>query len=168
MRIRPVINTSKSNLSPRPVKVVDIRPRSLSLQRLIALLAAVSLAATLGFLFWGPPNVVSGPRLATDAELSNLFHQNSDNELGVGDFLDLRDAARTKSFSLRIARRIFMQTSRNCEYSIHVERGQARVNFLNSTKGVVDLDSRRSWSASDFWSIRPLTTEADVRLDPSP
>jgi hypothetical protein len=79
-----VTNTSKSNLAPRsltpPIKVVDIRPRSLSHQRLIALLAAVSLAVTLGFLFWEPPNVVSGPRLATDADLSNLFNQNPDNE----------------------------------------------------------------------------------------
>ena len=171
MRIRPVANTSKSNLpAPSltpPVTLVDIRHRSFSQQRLIALLAAVSLASIFCFLFWEPPNVVTGPRLATDAELSNLFHRNPDNELGVGDFLDLRDPACTKSFSLRIARRVFMQMSYNCEYSIHVESGQARANFLNSAKGTLDISPGRAWSASDFWSIRPLTAEADVRLEPT-
>ena len=58
VRIRPVTNLSKSDLPLYPAKVVDIRPKSLSLQRLIALLAAVSLTATLGLLFWGSPNVV--------------------------------------------------------------------------------------------------------------
>ena len=164
-------NTSKSHfpapsLTP-PVKLVDIRPRPLSLQRLIALLAAVSLAATLGFLFWEFPNVVSDPRLTTDADLSNLFNRNPDNELGAGDFLDLRDPACTKSLSLRIARRVFMQMSHNCEYSIHVESGQARINFLNSAKGSLDISPGQAWSASDFWSIRPLTAEADVRLEPT-
>ena len=129
MRIRPVINTSKSNLSPRPVKVVDIRPRSLSPQRLIALLAAVSLAATLGFLFWETPNVVFNPRLTTGADLSNLFNQNPANELGAGDFFDLRDPACTKSFSLHLLGRVFMQMSRNCKYSLHVWSGEARSQF---------------------------------------
>jgi hypothetical protein len=166
-----VTNTSKSNLPPRsptpPIKLIDIRPRSFSQRRLIALLAAVSLAATLGFLFWESPNVVFDPLLNTSADLSNLFNQNPGNELGAGDFLDLRDPACTKSFSLRIARRVFMQMSHNCEYSIHVESGQARVNFLNSTKGTIDIGPGRVWSASDFWSIRPLTAEAGVRLEPA-
>lgn len=168
-----VINTSKKNPPLRPSmscneQGVELRPWSLSGQSFIALLAAVTLATIVGLLFWNYANFASDPRSIADADLSKLFSENPDNALGDGDFLDLRDPACTKSFSLQLARRVFMQMSRNCKYSIHVESGRARVNFLNSTKSAVDLALGRTWSASDFWSIRPITEEVDVRLEPTP
>jgi hypothetical protein len=168
-----VINTSKDNPPLRPSmscneQGVELRPWSLSGRTFIALLAAVTLATIVGFLFWNYPNVASDPRSIADADLSKLFRENPDNALGDDDFLDLRDPACIRSFSLRLARRVFMQMSRNCEYSIQLESGRARVNFLNSTKAAVDLARGRTWSASDFWSIRPVTEEVDIRLEPTP
>ena len=166
-----VINTSKNNPPLHPLmshneQGVELRPWLVSTRN--ALLAGVSLATIVGLLFWNYANVASDPPSIADADLSKLFRENPDNALGDGDFLDLRDPACIKSFSLQLARRVFMQMSRNCKYSIHVERGQGRVNFLNSTKGAVDLALGRTWSASDFWSIRPVTEEVDVRLEPTP
>jgi hypothetical protein len=132
------------------------------------LVAAVTLATIVSFLFWGYTNAAYDPRSTRDTDLSKLFKENPDTTLDDGDFLDLRDPACTRSFSLRVARRVFMQMSRNCKYSIYVDSGRARVNFLNTTQGGVELAPGRTWSAADFWSIRPLTAEADIRLEPSP
>jgi hypothetical protein len=145
-----VINTSKDNPPLRPSifrneQEVELRPWLVSGQTFIALLPAFTLATIVGLLFWNYANVASEPRSVADADLSKLFSENPDNALGDGDFLDLRDPACTKSFSLRLARRVFMQMSRNCEYSIHLESGQARVNFFNSTKGAVDLTPGHTW-----------------------
>jgi hypothetical protein len=133
-----------------------------------ASLAALTSAAIVAFLIWKYINVAGYPRSATDSDLSNLFIENPNTNLDDGDFFDLRDPACTRSFSLHLLRRAFMQMSRNCEYAIRVGNGQARVNFLNSTKGAVDIAPGRTWSANDFWSIRPLTPEVDVRLEPAP
>jgi hypothetical protein len=162
------MNTSKNNVplsSPMSSnKVVDIRPSLFSRQTFIALLATVALAAVVGLLFWEYTNVAADPIFATDADLSNLFTENPANAMGDGDFFDLRDPACTKSFSLHLLGRVFMQMSRNCKYSLHVWSGEARINFLNTSKGFIDLTGGRTWSANDFWSIRPVTREADVRL----
>ena len=144
------------------IKVLDIQ------SWWFTVLVALTLVFALGFVFWESANLVSDPIATANADLSNLFSENPNNALADGDFLDLRDPACAKSFSLQTAKRIFVEMSRNCEYSIYVTSGQVRVNFLNSTKGTLDIAPGRTWSAHDFWSIRPLTTKADVKLEPTP
>jgi hypothetical protein len=151
-----------------PPWVVEFRNWLFSRKSFTALVAAVTLATIVSFLFWAYTNAAYDPRSTRDTDLSKLFKENPDTTLDDGDFLDLRDPACTRSFSLRVARRVFMQMSRNCKYSIYVDSGRARVNFLNTTQGGVELAPGRTWSAADFWSIRPLTAEADIRLEPSP
>ena len=151
-----------------PPWVVEFRNWLFSRKSFTALVAIVTLAAIVSFLFWAYTNAAYDPRSSRDTDLSKLFRENPDTTLADGDFLDLRDPACTRSFSLRLAGRVFMQMSRNCKYSIYVDSGRARVNFLNTTQGGVELAPGRTWSATDFWSMRPLTAEADVRLEPSP
>jgi hypothetical protein len=165
------MSTSKNNVplsSPMSSNVVEIPPSLFSRRTFVALLAAVALAAVAGLLIWKYTNVAADTIFAADADLSNLFADDPDNALGDGDFFDLRDPACTKSFSLHLLGRVFMQMSRNCKYSLHVWSGEARVNFLNTSKGFIDLTGGRTWSANDFWSLRPVTPEADVRLEPTP
>ena len=147
---------------------IEFRNWLFSRKGFTALVAVVTLATIVSFLFWAYTNAAYDPRSTRDTDLSKLFRENPDTTLDDGDFRDLRDPACTRSFSLRLARRVFMQMSRNCKYSIYVDSGRARVNFLNTTQGGVELAPGRTWSATDFWSIRPLTVEADVRLEPSP
>jgi hypothetical protein len=151
-----------------PPWVVEFRNWLFSRKSFTALVAVVTLATIVSFLFWVYTNAAYDPRSTRDTDLSKLFRGNPDTTLDDGDFLDLRDPACTRSFSLRLARRVFMQMSRNCKYSIYVHSGRARVNFLNTTQGGIELAPGRTWSATDFWSIRPLTAEVDVRLEPSP
>jgi hypothetical protein len=151
-----------------PPWVVEFRNWLFSRKSFTALVAVVTLATIVSFLFWVYTNAAYDPRSTRDTDLSKLFRENPDTTLDDGDFLDLRDPACTRPFSLRLARRVFTQMSRNCKYSIYVHSGRARVNFLNTTQGGIELAPGRTWSATDFWSIRPLTAEVDVRLEPSP
>jgi hypothetical protein len=151
-----------------PPWVVEFRNWLFSRKSFTALVAVVTLATIVSFLFLVYTNAAYDPRSTRDTDLSKLFRENPDTTLDDGDFLDLRDPACMRSFSLRLARRVFMQMSRNCKYSIYVHSGRARVNFLNTTQGGIELAPGRTWSATDFWSIRPLTAEVDVRLEPSP
>ena len=132
------------------------------------LVAIVTIATVVSLLIWayGRGDLVS--RSTNDDDLSKLFADNPDTTLDDGTFLDLRDPVCTKSFSFRLAQRVFVRMSRHCKYSIHVESGRARVNFLNTTKGGVELAPGGTWSATDFWSIRPLTPEAELRFEPTP
>jgi hypothetical protein len=77
--------------------------------------------------------------------------------MGTGDFLELPDPARP----------VFIRVSRNCTYSLYGDIGGVRANFLNRTKGSVELAPGRSWTARDFWSITPLEASAYVRLEPA-
>jgi hypothetical protein len=148
--------------------ILELRHLLFSSKASTALIAAATLVAIVCLLFWAYSNAFFDSRRTKTPDLSELFKDGPDPTMGDGDFLDLRDPGCTKSFSLRIAQRVFTRMSRNCKYSIYVDSGQARANFLNAAKGAVELAPGRSWTATDFWSIRPLTPEADVRLEPTP
>ncbi len=145
---------------------LEFRDWLFSRKRMAAIAGALALGAPAGLLLWthGGAVVELSPRKVLD--LSELFRDGADKTLD-GDFIDLRDPACTKSFPLHLTQRVFMRMSRNCKYAIHVELGRARANFLNANKGGVELAPGRSWSATDFWSLNPLTTVADVRLEPT-
>jgi hypothetical protein len=142
--------------------------RLLARKRVVALGVALVFVALIGFPLRPYINAAFNPPLNNDVDLSALFKNTPDKTLDAGDFVDLRDPACTKSFSLRLAQPVFIRISRNCTYSIFVDDGRARANFLNATKGAVELAPGRSWSARDFWSLIPLTSEAYVRLEPTP
>jgi hypothetical protein len=151
------------------MRAVEFRKRLLVRKRLVALAAAVVFVALIGFPLRPYISAALNPPVNNnDVDLSALFKSTADRMLDAGDFVDLRDPACTKSFSLRLAQPVFIRMSRNCTYSIFVEDGRARANFLNAGKGAVELAPGRSWSARDFWSLIPLTTEAYVRLEPAP
>jgi hypothetical protein len=150
------------------MRALEFRRRLLARKRVVALAAAIVFVALIGFPL--RPYIIAAfnAPLNNDGDLSALFKSTSDRTLDAGDFVDLRDPACTRSFSLRLAQPVFIRMSRNCTYSIFVDDGRARANFLNATKGAVQLAPGRSWSARDLWSLMPLTTEANVRLEPAP
>jgi hypothetical protein len=132
------------------------------------LLALIAVAIATATLIWKYTNVTSDVPLLAVGDLSKLFKEGSDSTLNERDLLNLRDHSCTRVFSLRITQRVFMELSRNCQYSVHVDGGRARINFLNNVKGSVELAPGRSLSGTDFWSIRPITPESDIRLEPIP
>jgi len=145
----------------------EICKRLLTRTRVVSLSAAVVVVVVAGF--WLRPYIVAAfnPPMKSDVDLSALFKGTSDRALD-GDFVDLRDPGCTKSFAFRLEQRVFIRMSRNCVYVLLVEDGRARANFLNASKGAVEIAPGRSWSAPDFWSLVPLTTVAYVRLEPAP
>src|SRR5262245_12798838 len=132
--------------------------------------AAVVIVAAAGalalFWLWPRPDAVrsSSPR---PHDLSQLFRNDAGDTLDDGDVCALRDPGCARSFALRLTQPVFVRMSRNCRYVISVESGRARANFLDPSKGAVDLAPGRGWTATDFWSLTPLTREAAVRLDPN-
>jgi hypothetical protein len=153
---------------PLNEQIAELRRSRFSWQILTSLLAATAVAIAAAPLLWKYTNVSSDVPLVADADLSKLFQEGSDSTLNGGDLLNLRDHSCTKVVSMRINQRVFMELSRNCQYSVYVDAGRARINFLNSAKGSVELVPGRSLSATDFWSIRPITPAADIRLEPTP
>ena len=154
------------NKSHRNRRAIEFRSWPPSLKHVAVIAGAMILLIAAGVVFWTPRTAVveSSPSKVTD--LSQLFKDGADKTLD-GDFLDLRDPACTKSFPLHLTQRTFIRMSRNCTYAAHVDSGRARANFLNANKGAVELAPGRSWSATDFWSLNPLTREVDVRLEPT-
>ena len=149
-------------------QIGEFRGSRFSWQVLMSLLVATAVAIAAVPVLWKYTNVSSDVPLVADGDLSKLFKEGSDTTLNNGDLLNLRDHSCTRVFSLRITQRVFMELSRNCQYLMYVDGGRARMNFLNSAKGSVELGPGRSLSATDFWSIRPVTPEADIRLEPVP
>ena len=147
-------------------QITEFRRYQLSRQVLMGLLIATAVAIAAAPLLWKYTNIASDVPLVTDSDLSKLFKDGSDSTLNDGELLNLRDHSCSRVFSLRITRRVFMELSRNCRYSLYVDSGRARVNFLNNTKDSVELAPGRSLSATDFWSIRPIPPEADIRVEP--
>jgi hypothetical protein len=139
----------------------------LTRNRAVSLSAAAVVVALVGFSLWPSINAAFSPPLKSDVDLAGLF-KGSDRALDDGDFVDLRDPGCTKSFAFRLEQRVFIRMSRNCVYVLLVDDGRARANFLNASKGAVEIAPGRSWSAPDFWSLIPLTTVAYVRLEPAP
>ena len=131
------------------------------------LIAALLIVLIASFAFWYYKHIVFEPPLIKDVDLSELFKSGPNETMGPGDFLELPDPACTKSFSLELTRPVFIRVSRNCTYSLYVDIGRIRANFLNQTKGSVELAPGRSWTARDFWSITPLEPSAYVRLEPA-
>ena len=136
------------------------------LMRLVGVLLSISLAV--GFALWSYKNAAFYPSSINAVDLSDLFKAGPDETLDARDFLDLRDPACMKSFQLRLTQQAFIQMSHNFRYSMYVDNGQVSANFLNPTKGSIELTPGRTWSATDFWSIKPVTTNAYVRLEPFP
>ena len=147
---------------------VEVCKRLLARKRAVGLSAALVVVGLIGFSL--RPYIVAAfnPPMKSDVDLSALFKGTSDRALDDGDFVDLRDPGCTKSFAFRLEQRVFIRMSRNCVYILLVEDGRARANFLNASKGAVEIAPGRSWSAPDFWSLVPLTTVAYVRLEPAP
>jgi hypothetical protein len=129
-------------------------------------LVLTALVAALGL--WLFRDVAADQPSAGAVDLSALFKPGQSETLEHGQFLDLRDPACTKAFSLRLTERAFVQMSRNCKYEMRVDAGRISVNFLNKAKGSVELAPGRSLVAADFWSINPVAENSIVRLDPSP
>ena len=130
---------------------------------------AIGLAALVAaFGLWLYRGVAADQPVASAVDLSALFKPGQSETLEPGQFLDLRDPACKKAFSLRLTERAFVQMSRNCNYEMRVDAGRITVNFLNKAKGSVELAPGRNWVAADFWSISPVAENATVRLDPSP
>ena len=130
-------------------------------------IAALLIVLIASFGFWYYKHVAFEPPLNKDVDLSELFNSGPNETMGPGDFLELPDPACTKSFSLELTRPVFIRVSRNCTYSLYVDIGRVRANFLNQTKGSIELAPGRSWTARDFWSITPLDPSAYVRLEPA-
>ena len=130
-------------------------------------IAALLIVLIASFAFWYYKHIVFEPPLTKDVDLSELFKSGPNETMGPGDFLELPDPACTKSFSLELTRPVFIRVSRNCTYSLYVDIGRIRANFLNQTKGSVELAPGRSWTARDFWSITPLSPSTYVRLEPA-
>jgi hypothetical protein len=149
-------------------QIGEFRGSRFSWQVLMSLLVATAVAIAAVPVLWKYTNVSSDVPLVADGDLSKLFKEGSDTTLNNGDLLNLRDHSCTRAVSLRIAQRVLMELSRNCRYSIYVDGGRVRINFLNSGKDSIELAPGQSWSAADFWSIRPTTPEADIRLEPTP
>jgi hypothetical protein len=118
------------------------------------------------FWLWARHDAVHSSA-ARPRDLEQLFKDSAGGTLDGGDFIDLRDPGCTRSFALRLTQAVFVRMSRNCTYAISIESGRARANFLDPAKGAVELAPGRGWSAADFWSLTPLTSEALVRLDPN-
>ena len=152
----------------RKMWAVEICRRMLTRNRAVSLSAAAVAVALAGVALWPSINAAFSPPLKSDVDLSGLFKGTSDRALDDGDFVDLRDPGCTKSFAFRLEQRVFIRMSRNCVYVLLVDDGRARANFLNASKGAVEIAPGRSWSAPDFWSLIPLTTVAYVRLEPAP
>jgi hypothetical protein len=125
----------------------------------VALIAGVGL--------WWYKYFVPDAFLTKDTDLSELFQSGPNQTMGPGDFVDLPDPGCTKSFSLQLQQPAFIRMSRNCSYSMYVDLGRVRANFLNPNKGSVELSPGHNWVASDFWSITPLAASAAVRLEPT-
>jgi hypothetical protein len=138
--------------------------RMRSLAGIVLLLVAVALGVALLFR----DGAVFNPPLTEAADLSKLFKGVPGETLDASGFFDLRDPACTKAFPLHLTKRTYIQMSRNCQYSLYVDNGRVTANFLNASKGAIELAPGRTWSAADFWSIRPVTAEADIRLEPMP
>jgi hypothetical protein len=130
-------------------------------------IAALLIALIAGFGFWYYKYIVFDPPVSKNVDLSELFESGPNETMGPGDFIELPDPACTKSFSLQLTQPAFIRISRNCTYSLYVDSGRVRANFLNQTKGSVELVPSRSWTARDFWSITPLEPSAYVRLEPA-
>ena len=147
---------------------VEVCKRLFARKRVVGLSATLVIVALIGFSIFPHINAAFSPPLKSDVDLSALFTGTSDSALDDGDFVDLRDPGCTKSFEFRLEQRMFIRMSRNCVYVLLVDDGRARANFLNASKGAVEIAPGRSWSAPDFWSLVPLTTAAYVRLEPAP
>ena len=147
---------------------VEVCKRLLARKRAAGLSAALVVVGLIGFSLEPYISAAFSPPLKSDVDLSALFTGTSDRALDDGDFVDLRDPGCTKSFAFRLEQRVFIRMSRNCVYVLLVDDGRARANFLNASKGAVEIAPGRSWSAPDFWSLVPLTTAAYVRLEPAP
>jgi hypothetical protein len=130
-------------------------------------IAALLIALIASFGFWYYQHIVFDAPLSKDVDLSELFKSGPNETMGPGDFIELPDPACTKSFSLQLTQPAFIRVSRNCRYSLYVDAGRVSANFLNSTKGSVELAPGRTWTARDFWSITPLAPSAYVRLEPT-
>ena len=147
-------------------QITEFRRHQLSRQVMMGLLIATAIAIAAAPLLWKYTNITSDVPPIVDSDLSKLFKEGSDSTQNDGELLNLRDHSCSRVFSLRITRRVFMELSRNCRYSVYVDSGRARVNFLNNAKDSVELAPGRSLSATDFWSIRPISPEADIRVEP--
>jgi hypothetical protein len=130
-------------------------------------IAALLIALVASFGFWYYRHIAVDPPVSKNVDLSELFKSGPNETMGAGDFLELPDPACTKSFSLELTQPAFIRISRNCRYSLYVDVGRVSANFLNQTKGSVELAPGRSWTARDFWSITPLEQSAHVRLEPA-
>jgi hypothetical protein len=130
-----------------------------------AIVVAVALVAASLWAYEYATAAHSQPTRAAD--LSHLFKDGPGRTMDGAAFADLRDPACKKSFPLTLTERVYVRMSRNCRYEIHVDSGRVSANFLNSGKGVVEIAPGRSWSATDFWSLNPLSTEARVRIEPT-
>jgi hypothetical protein len=134
------------------------------------IVAAVTIVVAVAAIamFWLEQHYgIAGRSSTQPRDLAQLFKDGAGATLDSGDFVDLRDPACTRAFALRLTQVVFMRVSRNCSYAISVESGRARANFLDPAKGAVELAPGRRWSAADIWSLTPLTTEAEVRLEPN-
>jgi hypothetical protein len=147
-------------------RVVEFRHWLFSRNGIAALVGPLALAILIGLLLWSQKDIFANSSARKVVDLSDLFKDGANKTLD-GDFLDLRDPPCTKSFPLRLTQKVFIRMSRNCTYVISVDRGRARANFLNASKGAVELAPGRSWSGSDFWSLNPLTPEVELRLEPT-
>ena len=130
-------------------------------------IVALLIALSASFGFWYYKHVAFDAPLSKEVDLSELFKSGPNETMGPGDFLELPDPACTKSFSLQLTQPVFIRISRNCSYSLYVDIGRVSANFLNQTKGSVELAPGRSWTARDFWSITPLAPSTYVRLEPA-
>ena len=67
-------------------------------------IAALLIVLIVSFGFWYYQHVAFEPPLTKNVDLSELFKSGPNETMGPGDFLELPDPARTKSFSLELTR----------------------------------------------------------------
>jgi hypothetical protein len=149
------------------LQAISFPDGALSRKHIAAVAAVIVAVGLVAASLWAYEDATAHSPATRTSDLSRLFKDGPGRTMDGAAFADLRDPGCTKSFPLTLTERVYVRMSRNCRYEIHVDNGRVAANFLNSGKGVVEIAPGRSWSATDFWSLNPLTAEARVRIEPT-